>query len=130
MKLILIMDKKELIKKLSKLNVSNVVFKNNWISLVYDRHHLKNKVVKRHTSLVGNWSRKHNVVYCETDLKKEDIIPILVHETVEKYLTERYGLNVDKESHRIAEAVERNFVASRSWRAHQQRIAENGRRKK
>lgn len=123
------MDKKGIIEKLSKLNVGNVVFKNNWISLVFDRHHLKNKVVKRRTSVIGNWSRKYNVVYCETDLKKEDIIPILVHETVEKYLTERYGLNVDKESHKIAEAVERNFVASRSWRAHQQRIAENGRRK-
>lgn len=123
------MNREELIEKLSKLKVSKVVFKNNHISLVFDGHHLKNKVIKRHTSLIGNWSRKQRAVYYEPDLKKEDIIPILVHETVEKYITEKYGLDVDKESHKIAEAVERRFIASRSWLAHQQRIAENHRRK-
>lgn len=123
------MDKKEIIKKLSKLKVSNVVFKDNWISLTFDGHHLKNKAVKKRTGVVGDWSRKSNEVYYEPYLKREDIVPILVHETVEKFVTEKYGLDVDKESHKIAEAVERNFIASKSWRAHQQRIAENGRRK-
>jgi len=123
------MERKKLVEKLSKLSVSSVIFKNNWISLVFDGRHLKNKVVKRHTSLVGNWSRNHNIVFCEADLKKEDVVPILVHETVEKYVAERYGLNVDKESHKIAETVEKKFIASRSWRSHQLRIAENHRRK-
>lgn len=123
------MERKELVKKLSKLKVGRVAFKDNWISLIFDGHRLKNKAIKRRTSSIGNWSRKRKAVYYKPDLKKEDIIPILVHETVEKYVTEKYGLDVDKESHKVADFVEKSFIASRSWRAHQQRIAENHRRK-
>lgn len=119
------MDKKALVKYLSKLTVSKVEFSKNCISLVFDGQQLKYKTVKRHTKAVGNWSRKHKAVYYDPDLKKEDVIPILVHEAVEKYVTEKYGLDVDKESHPVADAVEKSFVASRSWRSHQQRIAED-----
>jgi predicted RNA methylase len=119
------MDKRDLIKKLSKLNVHNVAFKNNRISLEFDGDKLSSKIMKKHIKEIGNWSRKYNRVYYNPDLKKEDILPILVHEVVEKYITEKYGLNVDKESHEIATAVEKNFIASKSWRSHEQRIAED-----
>ena len=116
------MEKKKLVEKLSKLNADDVAFKDNWISLDYDGRHLKNKVIERRISLIGNWSRKHNAVYYDPDLKKGDVVPILVHEVVEKYVTEKYGLNADKESHEIADAVEREFIGEKSWRSHQQRI--------
>jgi hypothetical protein len=116
------MKKTELIKKLSKLGVSNVVFSNGWISLVYDKHFIKSKVVKKHTKYIGNWSRKSNEVYYEPHLKKEDVVPILVHEAVEKYIAEKYRLDVDTEAHNIAELVEKDFISEKSWRSHQQKI--------
>ena len=116
------MKEKKLVEKLSKLNASNIVFKDNWISLDYDGRHLKDRVIKRRINLIGNWSRKNNVVYYDPDLKKEYVVPILVHEVVEKYVTEKYGLNADKESHEVADAVEREFVGEKNWRSHQQRM--------
>ena len=116
------MEKKKLVEKLSKLNASNVAFKDNWISLGYDGRHLKNRVIKRRIKLIGNWSRKNKAVYCDPDLKKEDVLPILVHEVVEKYVTEKYGLNADKESHEIADAVERKFIGEKNWFSHQKRM--------
>lgn len=119
------MDKKALIKYLSKLAVSNVKVYGNYISLVFDREKLRNRIVRKHIKHLGDWSRKKKEIYCDTHLKKEDVLPIIVHEVVEKYIVEKYGLNVDKDVHRIADAIEKNFIASREWRAHQQRIAED-----
>lgn len=119
------MDKKGLMKYLSKLNVSKVKFSKNKISLIFDGEKLENKVVKKHIISLGEWSREHKVVYCDTHLKKKDVLPILVHEAVERYITKKYGLKVDKEAHKVADAVEKNFISSREWRSHQQRIAED-----
>jgi len=119
------MDKKGLMKYLSKLKVSKVEFSKNKISLIFDGEKLENKVVKKHLLSLGDWSRKRKVVYYDNHLKKKDILPILVHEVVEKYITEKYKLKVDCETHKIADAIEKSFVSRRAWRAHQQRIAEN-----
>ena len=119
------MDKKGLMKYLSKLKVSKVEFCKNKISLVFDGEHLENKVVKKHITSLGEWARKRKVVYYDIHLKKKDVLPILVHEVVEKYMTEKYGLKVECEAHKIADAVEKSFVSRSAWRAHQQRIAEN-----
>jgi hypothetical protein len=117
------MDKKNLMKYLPKLKVSKVKFFNNKISLVFDGEHLENRVVKKHITSLGDWSRKKKIVYYDKHLKKKDVLPILVHEVVEKYITEKYGLKVDCETHKIADAIEKNFVSKRAWLAHQQRIA-------
>lgn len=118
------MDKKQLIKELSSKKISHVKFKNNFISLVYDNKKLKNNIVRRREKLVANWSRISRRIYCDKNVKEEDILPLLVHETIEKYVTEKYKLDVDKESHKIAQAIERRFIGNRrNWLLHEKRIA-------
>ncbi|MFH0832805.1 MAG: hypothetical protein V1900_03745 [Candidatus Aenigmatarchaeota archaeon] len=116
-------DRKRLIRELSKKRATHARFQNNVISLVYDNTHLRNKVIRRKEKYVANWSRVGKNIYLDKIVKDEDILPLLVHEAVEKYITERYKLNVDKESHRIAQVVERNFVRDKKdWHLHEERV--------
>lgn len=129
-------QKMALIEKLSAKHASYVSFKNGYLSLKFDRRILRNKVKVKHDPGLGNWSRKHNIIYYDERLKAPDILPILVHEAVEKYAAQKYALRTQSEAHRVAMAIEKSFVAAvccrqykekcthsgRCWRMHQQRI--------
>lgn len=107
--------KKKLIENLSKKHVTLVRFNGKTISLKYDGKRLSNKVVKRRVRDIGDWSRKKNEVYYDKNLDAPGVISILIHETVEKHVAQRYGLDVDTEAHKIAQAVEKEFIADKSW---------------
>ncbi len=129
-------DRKVLIKILSKKRASNVAYRNGYVSLKFDGKRLRDKVIIKHDPGLGDWSRKRNEVYYDEGLGKHDILPVVVHEVIEKYVTHRYGLKVNKESHRVALAIEKKFIADscsrkfrkkcthtgRCWRLHEARI--------
>ena len=115
-------ERKKLIEKLSKKHVTLVRFDGKRISLKYDGVMLKNKAIKKAVRVVGDWSRKRNEVYYDRNLTNS-VMPILVHETVERHVALKYGLDVDTEAHRIAQAVEKEFVADKRWRAVGQEVA-------
>ena len=107
--------KKFLVEKLSKKHVSLVRFDGKRISLKYDGKKLSNRVVKRTVRVVGDWSRIRNEVYYDKNLDARGVLPILIHETVEKHVAQTYGLDVDTEAHKIAQAVEKEFIADKGW---------------
>ena len=116
-------EKRALVRELSGQHAVNVRLSNRFISLVFDSRRLRNRAVKKRVHVIADWSRSKKEVYYDKSVKEKDILPLLVHETIEKYVTEKYGLNADKESHRIAQAVERRFVRSRrKWENHEKRI--------
>lgn len=108
-------EKKKLIDKLSKKHVSLVRYDGEYISLKYDNKKLKCRAVKRTVRVVGDWSRKKNIVYYDKNLKAPGVIPILIHEVVEKHAAQKYGLDVDTEAHKVATAVEKEFIADKHW---------------
>ncbi len=115
--------KKSLIERLSRKHVSLVRFDGRRISLKYDGKKLSNRAVKRRVRDVGDWSKKKNIVYYDKYLDQPGVVPILVHETVEKHVAQAYGMNEDTEAHRVAQAVEKEFIADKKWIRHQRLVS-------
>lgn len=118
-------ERHKLVRRLSTQHASNVKLYNGFISLTFDNRRIRNKVVKKHERSIAEWSRGKKEVFYDEHVKKEDILPLLVHETIEKYVTEKYGLDVDTESHKIAQAAERRFIKRskhEEWATHEKRI--------
>ncbi len=129
-------QKRELIKLLSAKSVTNLIYKSGHIILNFDGRRLRYKVIMKHEPSIANWSRVRKEIHYDEKLGKRDILPVLVHEAVEKYVTQKYHLNTDKESHKIAQRVEKKFISDacsrrfenkcrhtgRCWRLHESRI--------
>ncbi len=116
-------EKQDLIRELSKQHATNVAFRHGFISLTFDSRRLRNRAVKKRVHVIADWSRGKKEVYYDKHVKERDILPLLVHETIEKYVTEKYSMDMDKESHKIAQAVERRFIRSRrKWENYEKRI--------
>ena len=119
-----------LISLLKKKRISDVLVRGSWVSLTYDGRRIRDRIIKKkHEKHVAEWSRRNKNLLLDDDIKGKSILFIVIHEAVEKYVTQRYGLNVDKESHKIAQAVERAFVINhcrhdnkKCWRSHEQKI--------
>lgn len=106
-------DKKKLVKKLITMNALNVKYDGKNLSLRYDRHDIKNRVVmKKHLGWVGHWSRGTNTIYYDNDLVKhpKELLCVLVHESIEKYVHDHYGLSDDAEGHFVATMIEQKFA--------------------
>ncbi len=112
-------------KTLSSKPVSNVKFDGKRISLAYDGAKLSFKAVKRNTCFVGNWSRSAKEVYYDAHLTDPvEIESICIHEAIEKYVSETYGLNVDKKSHKIAQKIEKRWFEKhkRNWAYYNRKV--------
>jgi hypothetical protein len=106
-------DKRSIVKHLISMNALDVKFNGKSISFRYDRHIIKNKVVvRKHLGWVGRWSRETNTVYYDNDLVKQpkELLCVLVHESVEKYVHEKYGLSDSAEGHYVATMVEQKYA--------------------
>jgi hypothetical protein len=117
---------KYLIKSLLKEKVKNVKIRRGWISFEYDGEKIRNKIVMRkHEGYVGSWARTKNKVYVDDDVKnKKDVHAIALHESIEKFITQKYGLPEDIESHEIATVKEREFLKKigGDWRKHERLV--------
>jgi len=111
---------KQLIRALKEEPIRKVKFKADWVSFEYDGVKIRNKVVvRKHEPLVGSWAKNENIVYVDDDIKnRKELGALAIHESIEKYVTQRYGLKWDKESHRIALVKEKEFLQRKhgNWR--------------
>ena len=91
---------KKLLKRLKEEPIKGVKFKKNWISLKYNGAKLKNQIViEKHQKFVGRWDEDINVVYIDDDLEGLDMQAVAVHETIEKYVSQKYDLDPYEEAH-------------------------------
>ncbi|MBI2076029.1 MAG: hypothetical protein HYT72_02140 [Candidatus Aenigmarchaeota archaeon] len=119
-----------LIKRLSSESVSSVKINGKTVSMFFLRKKIAYRFKLIHEKNVADWNRHKNIIYVSRYVEKQDLLPVLVHECVEKYVSKKYGFDVDREAHRVATAVERRFVLSRkrNWRRHEQKISVTWRR--
>jgi hypothetical protein len=106
-------DKRALVKRLIKMNALGVNFNGSSISMRFDRSDIKNLVkVKKHLGWVGHWEKHSNTILYDDDLLKhpKELICVLVHESIEKYVYEKYGLSPDAEGHYVASMIEQKFA--------------------
>ena len=115
-----------LIKSLMREKVKNVKIKNGWVSLKYDGEKIKFKIViKEHEWFVGSWAKTRDKVYIDNDLKgKKNRDAVAVHEAIEKFVTQKYGLDEDTDAHKIATVKEREYLKKigGNWRSHQMKV--------
>jgi len=85
------------------------------IQVMYDGEVLTNAIeVIPHDKWVGSWDKTQRIVYIDDDLPKKYWKSLAVHESVEKYLREKYGLDENAEGHEAAEEVERRRFCKES----------------
>ena len=115
-----------LIKSLIREKVKNVRIKNGWISLEYDGEKIKFKIVtKRHEYFVGSWAKTRDKIYIDNDLEgKKDREAVAVHEAIEKFVAQKYGLDEDTDAHKVATEKEREYLEKigGNWRSHQMKV--------
>ena len=114
-----------LIKHLMKEPMKKIKITEDRISLEYDGKKIKNKIItKKHERCVGSWSSTTDEIFVDNDLHGKDRDAVAVHETIEKYVSQTYGLPEDLEAHKIATAKEREFFEKKggNWRSHQIKV--------
>jgi hypothetical protein len=114
------------VARLITLKARNVKFDGLTISFDYDGKHIQDIVKRRkHLGWVGYWSRGSNTVYYDNDVnRRNELICLLVHEGVEKYVKQTYGLSPENSGHYVATIVEHD-VARRlgvNWDAYNWRV--------
>lgn len=115
-----------LIKSLMREKVKNVKIKKDTISLEYDGEKITFKIVtKKHEYYVGSWAKTRDKIYIDNDLKgKKDRDAVAVHEAVEKFISQKYGLPEDTDAHIVATEKEREYLEKigGDWRSHQMKV--------
>jgi len=116
---------KELIGRLEDEPIKKVKFTRGTVSLEYDGKKLKNRIViEEHETFVGRWDIDINAVYVDNDLDELDMQAVAVHETIEKYVSQKYDLDPYKKAHYIATVKEREFLKRhrKDWKSHQIKV--------
>ena len=74
---------------------------------------------------VAEWSRRRKQIFIDRNIsgfgRENSFRALCVHEAVEKFLAETYGLTVDNEAHVVATRKEREFLEKNggNWRSHE-----------
>lgn len=117
---------KYLVRILKREKVKNVKFGKNWISFEYDGEKIKDKIViKKHEGYVGTWAKTKDKVYIDDDLKGGmDVKAVTLHEAIEKFIAQKYGLRDDREAHELANFKEKEFLerVDGTWMRHQRNV--------
>lgn len=112
----------DLVERLKKEPVKNVKFTKDFISFEYDGKKIRNIIIiEKHQKFVGRWDKILNVVYLDDDLKGLDLEAVALHESIEKYVSQKYGLKPFEEAHEIATVKEREYMERKkgNWASHQ-----------
>ena len=119
---------KEFIKILLKAPIKDVKFSKNLISLIFFGHRISDKIKIKLEEHVAEWSRKRKEIFIDRKItssdKKKSFKALCVHELLEKFLVEKFGLNLDKEAHLVAARKEKEYLESinGNWRSHEQMV--------
>ena len=93
------------------------------ISFVYDGDVIRNEVkILEHEPSVASFDKHDNVVYVHRKLAEQDRKYAAIHESVEKHLKEKYGLNEYAEGHRAADEVEKRLMTPQEWSRYMSRV--------
>lgn len=118
------------VKILLKTPLKHVKFsnRNRRISLDFFGEKFSYRIVVKRERDIADWSRRRKEIYIDKQIAEKDRFfhtdsfkALCVHEAVEKFLVEKFGLKVDEEAHVVATKKERQFLKKigGSWRSHQ-----------
>jgi|GEM_PF-2505394 len=95
------------------------------ISVIFFDEKFSYRIVIKREVNVGSWSKSKDEIFIDKEILETENIKsfkaLCVHEAVEKFLVETYGLDLDKEAHVVATKKEEEYLKriGGSWRSHQ-----------
>ena len=119
---------KEFIKILLKAPIKDVKFSKNRISLTFFGHRISDKIKIKLEEHVAEWSRRRKEIFIDKKItssdRKKSFKALCVHELLEKFLVEKFGLNLDKEAHLVATKKEEEYLKNikGNWRSHEHMV--------
>ena len=117
--------KKELIKALLRAPVTGIRFKGETITFNFMGRRIADRILLKREVHVAEWSRRRKQIFIDRNIsgfgRENSFRALCVHEAVEKFLAETYGLTVDNEAHVVATRKEREFLEKNggNWRSHE-----------
>ncbi|MBU1939146.1 MAG: hypothetical protein ABH854_00275 [Candidatus Diapherotrites archaeon] len=118
-------ERKKLVNKLLKMPVKCIRFFGGKISFDFFGHKIGDKIVIKKEDHVAEWSRRHREVFIDRKFGKREMgrsfKALALHEAVEKFLVEKYGLKLDEEAHVVATRKEKELLEKLggNWRSHE-----------
>jgi len=118
-------EKRKLLRRLLDAPVSNVRFTPNRVSLDYLGYRISDAVLVKREKHVAEWSRRRKQIFIDREIlgsdRKKSFRALCVHEVIEKFLCEKFGLNVDKEADAVATRKEKEYLEKigGNWRSHE-----------
>jgi len=119
---------KVLMKVFTESPVTRIKFSKNRISFNYFGYRISDRITVKRQPHVGEWSRRVRKIVIDRNFNKKDRIKefksLCLHEAVERFLVEKFGLNTDNEAHPVAKKKEQEFLESNNgnWRSHQMKV--------
>ncbi len=113
---------------LLKSPVSGVKFSGRKVSLDFFGHRIADKFTIKKEDHVAEWSRKRKEIFVDKDFsereRRKSFKALCVHEVIEKYLVEKFGLKLDDEAHLIATQKEKEYLKriGGNWRSHELKV--------
>ena len=116
---------KEFVKILLRSPVRGVKFFKGKISLIFFSHRISDKIRIKREDHVAEWSRRRKEIFIDKKInhkeKAKSFKALCVHELIEKFLVEKFGLKLDEEAHLVATKKEKEYLKSinGNWRSHE-----------
>ncbi|MBI2547317.1 MAG: hypothetical protein HYW23_02615 [Candidatus Aenigmarchaeota archaeon] len=113
------------VKILMRVPIRNARVFDSRVSLQFFGHKISDKVVMKKEDHVAEWSRRRKEVFIDNKIgerdRKKSFKALCVHEVIEKFLAEKFGLRLDTEAHVVATQKEKEYLESigGNWRSHE-----------
>ena len=111
-----------------KSPVTNIKFFRGRISLDFFGHRISDKITIKREDHVAEWSRKRREIFIDKDFgegeKEKSFRALCIHEVIERFLSEKFGLKLDEEAHIVATQKEKEYLKSLkgNWRSHELKV--------
>ncbi len=113
------------VKILLKAPVTQVNFSRRKISLTFFGHRISDKIMVKHEDHVADWSRRRKEIFIDKKIGEKDMEKsfraLCIHEVIEKFLVEKFGLRLDSEAHVVATRKEKEYLKKLrgNWKSHE-----------
>ena len=116
------------VRILLKSPVTNIKFSEDRVSLSFFGYRISDKITVKRENHVAEWSRKRREIFIDKNFgereKEKSFRALCIHELIERFLYEKFGLKLNEEAHIVATQKEKEYLESvkGNWRSHELKV--------
>lgn len=104
-------EKRDIVESLLQKNVDSAKFDGQYVMVNFSTIPLRNRVeIVPHYKYSEGWSKDKDLVFVDSEnlkyLTPKELLALLIHESIEKFVCQKYDLNKDFEGHIVAKIIE------------------------